>query len=89
MDPILLEVINNRLQSISNEMEDALLKMSFSVIVKEMKDCTCALFDAQGRTISQSAAMPCQLGFLSSSGNSPGGGCLHAERPLQRRQPHP
>lgn len=29
MDPILLEVINNRLQSISNEMEDALLKMSF------------------------------------------------------------
>ena len=67
MDPILLEVINNRLQSISNEMEDALLKMSFSVIVKEMKDCTCALFDAQGRTISQSAAMPCQLGFLSAS----------------------
>ena len=47
MDPILLEVINNRLQSISNEMEDALLKMSFSVIVKEMKDCTCALFDAR------------------------------------------
>ena len=25
MDPILLEVINNRLQSISNEMEDVLL----------------------------------------------------------------
>lgn len=67
MDPVLLEIINNRLQSISNEMEDALLKMSFSVIVKEMKDCTCALFDAQGRTISQSAAMPCQLGFLSAS----------------------
>ena len=35
IDPILLEVVNNRLQSIANEMEDSLLKMSFSVIVKE------------------------------------------------------
>ena len=67
MDPILLEVVNNRLQSIANEMEDSLLKMSFSVIVKEMKDASTAIFDAKGRTIAQSAAMPCQLGFLSAS----------------------
>ena len=67
IDPILLEVVNNRLQSIANEMEDSLLKMSFSVIVKEMKDASTAIFDAKGRTVAQSAAMPCQLGFLSSS----------------------
>ena len=66
-DPIVMEVINNRLQSIANEMEDSLLKMAFSVIVKEMKDASTAIFDAKGRTIVQSAAMPCQLGFLSSS----------------------
>lgn len=66
-DPIVMEVINNRLQSIANEMEDSLLKMAFSVIVKEMKDASTAIFDAKGRTIAQSAAMPCQLGFLSSS----------------------
>ena len=39
-DPIVMEVINNRLQSIANEMEDSLLKMAFSVIVKEMKDAS-------------------------------------------------
>lgn len=66
-DPIIMEVINNRLLSIANEMEDSLLKMAFSVIVKEMKDASTALFDAKGRTIAQSAAMPCQLGFLSTS----------------------
>lgn len=66
-DPIIMEVINNRLQSIANEMEDSLLKMAFSVIVKEMKDASTAIFDAKGRTIAQSAAMPCQLGFLASS----------------------
>ena len=66
-DPIIMEVVNNRLLSIANEMEDSLLKMAFSVIVKEMKDASTALFDAQGRTIAQSAAMPCQLGFLSTS----------------------
>lgn len=66
-DPIIMEVINNRLQSIANEMEDSLLKMAFSVIVKEMKDASTAIFDVKGRTIAQSAAMPCQLGFLSSS----------------------
>ena len=59
-DPIVMEVINNRLQSIANEMEDSLLKMAFSVIVKEMKDASTAIFDAKGRTIAQSAAMPCQ-----------------------------
>ncbi|MFR3754882.1 MAG: hypothetical protein ACLTW9_26245 [Enterocloster sp.] len=32
-----------------------------------MKDASTAIFDAKGRTIAQSAAMPCQLGFLSSS----------------------
>ena len=48
-DPIVMEVINNRLQSIANEMEDSLLKMAFSVIVKEMKDASTAIFDAKGR----------------------------------------
>lgn len=47
-DPIVMEVINNRLQSIANEMEDSLLKMAFSVIVKEMKDASTAIFDAKG-----------------------------------------
>jgi len=66
-DPITLEVIDHRLQSIANEMEDTLLKTSFSMIVKEMRDASAAIFDVKGRTIAQSAAMPSQLGMLTFS----------------------
>ena len=34
-DPIVMEVINNRLQSIANEMEDSLLKMAFLLLSKK------------------------------------------------------
>ncbi|MFR2693816.1 MAG: hydantoinase B/oxoprolinase family protein [Enterocloster bolteae] len=71
-DPIVMEVINNRLQSIANEMEDSLLKMAFSVIVKEMKDASTAIFDAKGRTIAQPSgyAVPIRISFLVSTGYS-------------------
>jgi len=62
-----MEVIDHRLQSIGDEMEDTLLKTSFSMIVKEMRDASAAIFDAKGRTIAQSAAMPSQLGMLTFS----------------------
>ena len=52
IDPATLEVIYYRLESIANEMEDALLKSAFSPIVKEMRDGTAAIFDAKGRTVS-------------------------------------
>ncbi len=67
VDPITLEVIYHRLTSICNEMEDALLKSSFSTIVKEGKDCSTALFDPQGRTIAQAVSIPVHLGTLMGS----------------------
>ncbi len=67
IDPITLEVIYHRLKSISDEMEDALLKSSFSTIVKEGRDCSTALFDAQGQTVAQSMSIPIHLGTLMGS----------------------
>ncbi len=67
IDPITLEVIYHRFRSICNEMEDALLKSSFSTIVKEGKDCSTALFDAQGRTVAQAICIPTHLGTLMGS----------------------
>jgi len=67
IDPITLEVIYHRLDSIANEMEIALLKSSFSTIVKEIQDCSTAIFNACGQTIAQGTSIPVHLGTLMAS----------------------
>jgi len=64
VDPVTLEVIHHRLESIANEMEEAMIKSAFSPIVKELRDGTAALFDAKGQTIAQAIALPGHLGML-------------------------
>ena len=64
VDVVTLQVISHRLESIANEMELTILKSSFSIIVKEGGDASTAIFDAQGRTISQACAIPIHLGIL-------------------------
>ena len=60
IDPVTLEVIYHRLTSIADEMETAVLKASMSTIVKEARDCTTAIFDAQGRIAAQAVVLPAQ-----------------------------
>jgi N-methylhydantoinase B len=67
IDPITREVIYHRLFSIANEMEMTLLKSSFSTIVKEIRDCSTAIFDAQGQTVAQATSIPVHLGTLMAS----------------------
>ena len=64
IDPILLEVLRNRLDAIADEMELTLLKSAASPIVKEGLDASAALFNVQGETIAQAAAIPVHLGAL-------------------------
>lgn len=68
IDPITLEVVRGRLDSICAEMQLTLLKSSHSSIVTEALDATSALYDAQGRTISQAVAIPIHLGVLTELG---------------------
>src|SRR4051812_11473393 len=63
-DPILLEVLRNRLETIADEMELTLLKSAASPIVKEGLDASAALFSVSGETIAQAAAIPIHLGAL-------------------------
>lgn len=63
-DPITLEVIRNRLDVIADEMEMTLLRSSFSPIIKEALDASAALFDRNGKTMAQAAALPAQLGMI-------------------------
>ena len=67
VDPVTLEVVRNRLDVIAQEMELALIRSAFSVVIKEGADCSCALFTNDGETIAQSVALPQHLGVLAST----------------------
>ena len=54
IDSVMLEVIWNRLLSVANEQQDALMRTAFSTIVRESQDLACGVFDRQGHMIAQS-----------------------------------
>jgi N-methylhydantoinase B len=54
MDPVLLEVIWNRLLAVVTEQQDALMRTAFSTVVRESQDLACGVFDPAGRMIAQS-----------------------------------
>jgi N-methylhydantoinase B len=56
IDPVTLEVIWNRLLSVTNEQQDALMRTAFSTIVRESQDLACGMFDTKGRMIAQSVS---------------------------------
>lgn len=53
MDPIRLEVMWNRLISVVNEQAAALMRTSFTSIVREAGDLSAGVFDARGNMIAQ------------------------------------
>jgi N-methylhydantoinase B len=64
IDPVTLEVIRHKLEGIANEMEHALLRSSFSAIVKEGLDASASLFTPAGETLAQALAIPVHLATL-------------------------
>jgi N-methylhydantoinase B len=62
LDPITVEVIGAALSSIVEETGEALIRASYSTNIKERRDCSTALFDAQGRTLCQAEHIPIHLG---------------------------
>ena len=64
MDPVTLQVIVNALAGIAEEMEAALVRTAYSPNITERRDCSTALFDAQGRMAVQSASIPVHLGAM-------------------------
>ena len=63
-DPVAFEVQKNALISVSREMSVALRKTALSPNIKERRDCSCALFDADGRLVAQSKDIPVHLGAM-------------------------
>src|SRR5919199_6578648 len=54
LDPIVLEVLWNRLLSVTNEQQAALMRTAFSTVVRESQDLACGVFDTRGNMIAQS-----------------------------------
>jgi N-methylhydantoinase B len=64
VDVITVEVIGNNLQMISEEMGVVLVKAAYSTNIKERRDCSAALLDAQGETLAQAEHIPLHLGSM-------------------------
>ena len=55
-DPIETGIIWSRLVSVADEMVSALVRTSFSTMVRESGDYSCMVFDSKGRLLSQGTA---------------------------------
>ncbi|WP_232700870.1 hydantoinase B/oxoprolinase family protein [Halobacterium wangiae] len=64
VDSVTLEVIRNGCVAIAEEMNANLIRTGYSPNIKERRDCSCALFDADGEMISQAENMPVHLGAM-------------------------
>jgi N-methylhydantoinase B len=63
-DPIRLEIFKHLFAAVAEEMGSLLRKSSYSPNIKERRDYSCAVFDAQGRMVAQAAHIPVHLGAM-------------------------
>jgi N-methylhydantoinase B len=63
-DPIELEIFKNIYHSIAEEMGAALRRTAFSPNIKERRDYSCAVFDADAEVIAMGDHMPVHLGSM-------------------------
>jgi N-methylhydantoinase B len=64
LDPIRLEVFKNLFHAVAEEMGAALRRSAFSPNIKERRDYSCAVFDADGEVLAMGDHMPVHLGSM-------------------------
>ncbi|MFP8951469.1 hydantoinase B/oxoprolinase family protein [Natrialbaceae archaeon A-arb3/5] len=64
LDPVTLEVLRNQLEGVAEEMGQTLIRGAYSPNIKERRDCSTALFDADGRMVAQAEHIPVHLGAM-------------------------
>lgn len=67
IDPADFNVITSAFKSIAQEMSDILLLSAYSSIVREAKDCSTCVMDAQARTVAQAEAIPMHMNSLAAA----------------------
>ena len=64
LDPVTLSVLASALAGIAEEMGAVLIRGAYSSNIKERRDCSTALFDAEGRMVAQAEHIPVHLGAM-------------------------
>jgi N-methylhydantoinase B len=64
LDPVTLSVLSSALTGIAEEMGTLLVRGAYSSNIKERRDCSAALFDAEGRMVAQAEHIPVHLGAM-------------------------
>jgi 5-oxoprolinase (ATP-hydrolysing) len=67
VDPVWLQIFNNRFMSIAEQMGYTLQNTAHSVNIKERLDFSCALFDPEGQLIANAPHIPVHLGSMGES----------------------
>jgi N-methylhydantoinase B len=67
LDAVTRSVLASALSGVAQEMGSVLIRSAYSSNIKERRDCSSALFDAEGRMIAQAAHIPVHLGALPES----------------------
>ncbi|QDU71872.1 hydantoinase B/oxoprolinase family protein [Mucisphaera calidilacus] len=67
LGPIQIELFKHLLASVAEEMGVRLMRSAYSPNIKERRDHSCAVFDAEGRLIAQAAHIPVHLGSAAAS----------------------
>lgn len=65
VDPVTFEVVSSALLSAAEEMGAVLKRSSYSPIIRDMDDFSCAIFTAEGDLVAQADYIPAQLGAMS------------------------
>ncbi|QLH81769.1 hydantoinase B/oxoprolinase family protein [Halosimplex pelagicum] len=64
LDPVELEILRNQLESVAEEMGQVLIRGAYSPNITERRDCSTAVFDADGRLVAQAEHIPVHLGAM-------------------------
>lgn len=63
-DPVRLEIFRDLFAAVAQEMGVRLQRAAYSPNIKERRDFSCAIFDAQGRLVAQAEHIPVHLGAM-------------------------
>jgi N-methylhydantoinase B len=63
-DTILAEVVRHGLQAVAEEMGAALIRTAHSINIRDRRDFSCGVFDAEGQLIAQAEHIPVHLGLI-------------------------
>jgi N-methylhydantoinase B len=67
IDPVTFNVLSHAFRNLATEMGAVMVKSAYSSIVREAKDASTCLLDAEGRVVAQAQMIPMHMNSLASA----------------------